>query len=147
MTSPAISSPRTQKKSPMDFTGQKQQKLEAEKSEARTEAAKRVALVNQVEQEVKNEIIDYTGADVPLPEVEVQEVEINDPYRTIRVNTDINQMTFGRRVIDPGDMEHGIPSRMGDIPMYTFKEGQSYRVPKDMAEHLQRLGYLAYIGK
>jgi hypothetical protein len=131
----------------MDFTGQKQQRLEADKSEAKKEAAKRVAMVNEVEREVNNEVIDYTGADIPLPEVEVQEVEINDPYRTIRVNTDINQMTFGRRVQDPGDIEHGIPPVMGDIPMYNFEEGRSYRIPKDMADHLQRLGYLAYVGK
>jgi hypothetical protein len=35
---------------------------------------------------------------------------------------------------------------MGSMNMYSFKEGQVYRVSKEIAEHLERLGYIAYMG-
>jgi hypothetical protein len=141
-----VSGPRTQRKRPADFTGRQSEILNDQKAAEKQEAASRMALLTEAQAEENNTIVDYTGADIPLPEVQVQEVEINDPYRTIRVNTKIEQMTFGRRVQSPGDPEHGIPAIMGDLPVYTFEEGRSYRVPRDMAEHLQRLGYLAYMG-
>jgi len=144
MTESTPSSPRTQRKRPADFTGIQSERLNEEKKVER--AASKIAMVNAVDEVSGPQFVDYTGADIPLPEVEVHEVEVNNPYRTIRVNTKIEQMTFGRRVMDPGDPQHGIPPIMGDLPMYNFDEGKSYRVPKDMAEHLEAKGYLAYIG-
>lgn len=145
MTEVTVSGPRTQRKRPADFTGLQTEKLNEEKKVER--AAAKIAMVNATEEVTGPEFVDYTGSDTPLPEVEVHEVEVNDPFRTIRVNTKIEQMTFGRRVMNPGDPERGIAPIMGDLPTYTFEEGKSYRVPKEMAEHLGSKGYLAYIGK
>jgi hypothetical protein len=140
------SGPRTQRKRPADFTGIQSERLNEEKKVAKLEASSRIAMITAEAAEAKNDIIDYTGADIPLPEAEVQEVEINDPYRTIRVNTKIEQMTFGRSVMDAGDPANGIPAIMGSMNTFNFDEGQSYRVPKDLSDHLNRLGYLAYVG-
>jgi len=148
MTEATISSPRTQRKRPADFTGIQSERLAEEKAVAKKEASARIAMVTAENEAAKDGIVDYTGADTPLPiTVEAQELEINNPYRTIRVNTKIEQMTFGRKVMNPGDPERGIPPVMGDMNTFNFEEGQAYRVPATLADHLGRLGYLAYVGK
>lgn len=151
----AVSSPRTQRKRPADFTGIQAERLAEEKKEEVAARAKEIALVHQEQEEQANKVVDYTGADTPLEEVVIAPaVEINEPYRTIRVNTKIEQMTFGRQVVTPERLEKDpstgetirVPAVMGSIPQFNFDEGVSYRVPKEMADHLQRLGYLSYIG-
>jgi hypothetical protein len=92
-------------------------------------AAAKIAMVNATDEVTGPDFVDYTGSDTPLPEIEVHEVEIKNPYRTIRVNSKIENMTFG----------------IG-TPLLNFDEGKSYRVPKEMADHLDSKGYLAYIG-
>jgi hypothetical protein len=149
MTTPkaAISSAKTQGKRPADFTGKLQQKLAEDKKSELVEAAQRVAMVTAVAADIKdNEIIDLTNSDEPLPVPEVREVEVNSPNRIIRVNSDLPMVTFGREVLDPGDPETGRPAIMGPMNMYNFEEGQQYRVPRELADHLQQLGYLSYYG-
>jgi hypothetical protein len=34
---------------------------------------------------------------------------------------------------------------MGSMNMMSFKEGQLYRVTKDVADHLNNIGYIAYM--
>lgn len=148
-TEPTISTPRTQRKRPADFTGIQTERLNAEQKAEREARSREVALVNAESEIEDQKVVDYTGADEPLPELDIKPVEINEPFRTIRVNTKIEQMTFGRQVMDvghglPGDSDYR-PPIMGSIPQFNFEEGRSYRVPREMAEHLQRLGYLAYI--
>jgi hypothetical protein len=144
MTEITVSSPTTQKKRPADFTGIQTERLNEQKKVER--AAAKIAMVNATDEVTGPDFVDYSGADIPLPEIEVREVEVNNPYRAIRVNTKIENMTFGRKITDPGDPDNGIPPVMGDLPMYNFDEGKSYRVPKAMAEHLGSKGYLSYIG-
>lgn len=127
MTSKTISSPATQRKAPSDFTGLQTERLNKEKETER--AAAKIAMVDAIEEVSGPAIVDYTDADTPLPEIEVHEVEINNPYRTIRVNSKIENMTFGSQ-----------------NPLYNFDPGKSYRVPKEMADHLDSKGYLAFIG-
>ena len=148
MTTPIVKVPaRGQRKRPGDKTGVETERLNEELKAERTEAAQRIAMVNAAREEESNEVVDYfPQSDKPLPKLEVREVEINDPGRIIRVNSDIDQMVFGREVVDPGDIAAGRPPIMGPISFWNFKEGQSYRVSKDMAEHLNRLGYLSYLG-
>lgn len=135
------------RKRPADFTGKETERLNEERKAERIEAASRMATVNAEREEASNEIVDYfPEAGVDLPSIEVRKVEASTPYRIIRVNSDIDKMVFGREVVDPGDVEVGRPAVMGSIKMWDFKEGQSYRVSKDMAEHLNRLGYLSYMG-
>lgn len=142
------SSPRTQGKRPADFTGLQSERLQAERAAEQQDAANRMALLTAQQQIESNVLVDYTGSGEPLPVAEVKPAEVNSPYRTIRVNSKIEDMTYGREVLDPGDL-NGDPPRppiMGSITRYTFEEGRPYRVTKEMADHLNRLGYLSYMG-
>lgn len=133
-----------------DLTGRMTEQLaEARKAEV-IEASERIALVTAQNKAVKEQIIDYTNSDDPLPVAEVRQAEVNTPYRMIRVNQDIDQMTYGREVIDPGDYHNPDPSLrrpaiMGPVKMYSFAEGQMYRVPREIAEHLNDKGYVSYM--
>ena len=135
------------KKRPADYTGRLTEQLEQDKLAEKIEASQRIAMVNAELAQAKDDVVDYTGSDEPIPQVQLREVEVATPYRMIRVNTDIEQMTYARQVLDPGDFEANPPRppRMGPMNFYTFGEGQLYRVTKDVAEHLERLGYIAYM--
>lgn len=146
MTTP-VSSNRPGRKRAADFTGKQTERLNEAKQAEQKEAAAHVAMVTAQEVELKNTIIDSeTGQ--PVNDVEIREVEATSPTRTIRVNTDIDQMTWGREVWDAGDYEANPPrpAVMGPLKTYNFAEGQPYRVPVDVAEHLNALGYLSYLG-
>lgn len=135
-----------------DYTGRQKAKLaEAHKAEIQ-EAAGRIALITAEAEATKDDIIDITGSNEPLPQAVIQEVSVNSAFRIIRVNSDIDQMTFGRSVVDSGnyddpDMSKHRPAIMGPMNYHTFKEGQAYRVPADLAEHLDSLGYLSFMGR
>jgi len=145
MTAPKT---RTSSKSPADFTGITTQRLAEAHKEELKEQAQHLAMVNAQREEDYDTVIDYTGADVPLDEsIEKAPVEINSPIRTIRVNSDITDMTFGRQVVDPGDPDTGRPAVMGSLNTFSFKVGFSYKVPVDLAKHLEAQGRLAYIGQ
>ncbi len=64
----------------------------------------------------------------------------------IRVAYPIEEMTFGREVVDPGEYnEYGEQTRppvLGPLRTFTFKEGTRYRVHPEHAAHLRQLGYL-----
>lgn len=151
MTTPTQASPSRGRKRPADFTGRQTELLNEAKKVERAETSERVAMVHAQEAEHKNAIIDFeTGQ--PDQQVEVRSVEVTSPTRTIRVNTDIIDMTWGRQVLDPGDytdpdpLKHR-PAIMGPLNNHTFKEGQAYsKVPVELAEHLNELGYLSYLG-
>ena len=51
-------------------------------------------------------------------------------------------------VVDPGDYEANPPrpAIMGPMKYYDFKEGVVYRVPKEVADHLNDIGYISYMG-
>lgn len=134
-----------------DLTGRMTERLAEDRKTELLEASQRIALVNAQTQAAKEEIIDYTNSNDPLPIVEVRQAEVNTPYRMIRVNQDIDQMTYGREVSDPGDYDNPDfslrrPAIMGPMNMYTFAEGQMYRVPREVAEHLNDKGYVSYMG-
>jgi len=135
----------TQRKRPADFTGIQTERLNAEKAESLKERANEIALSHETAAVEKTGIIDYTGSDTPVV-IETAPVEVNDPYVNIRVNSPIEQMTFGRQVLDPGDPETGRPPAMGDMNTFTFEEGQAYKVPRELADHLDSKGYLSYRG-
>lgn len=151
MTTPVVEQARrAPRKRAADYTGRLTEKLQEDKKAEVLEAAQRIALVNAEMKEEKNKLVDYTD-DSTAYEVEVREVEVSTPYRMIRVNQDINQMTFGRTVLDPGDYDNPDinlrrPAVMGPMRYYDFSEGQLYKVTKDIAEHLDNLGYIAYMG-
>jgi len=150
MTTPVVQEGRvrTSAKRAADYTGKLNEKLQVEKATELKEAASRVAMATAAEEQEKNVVVDYTGSDEPIPEVELRKVEVSSPFRMIRVNQDIDQMTYGRIVKDPGDYTANPPrpAIMGGLNTYTFKEGVVYRVPKEVADHLNDIGYISYMG-
>ena len=145
MAEPTLSGPKTQRKRPADFTGIQTERLNAVQAEAKKEASQQMAMATAVALEESNQLVDYSGHS-DLTDIERQEIEVNDPIRTIRVNTEIEKMTFGRKVEFAGDPEKGIPAVMGGMNTYDFVPGKPYRVPKALADHLNDKGYLSYLG-
>lgn len=60
----------------------------------------------------------------PVPQFEENDLEVANPTRTMRVNTPLEQMTFG----------HGTS--------YNFELGRRYKVSKPLYDHLDELGYV-----
>lgn len=134
-------SPRTQRKRPADHTGVQMQRQAKENSESIKERAKELGMIQaQIDDERTNDVVDLTAPQEPAPVAEVKPIEVTRPDRTIRVVADIEEMTFGRQVI------LGIPGetvdRAGSLQTYSFEEGRQYKVPWDVAERLEQLGYL-----
>lgn len=135
---------------PRDLTGKRKQELEAQAAEELAQREAEMALATQTAQlRRENEVVDYSQGGFSSPggvsaEVEEipEEIEVQDPVVTIRVNAPIEDMTFGRTIEHPGDPEKGIPAITGPLQFYNFEEGVTYRVPRPLAEHLDRLGYL-----
>jgi hypothetical protein len=145
MAEATLSGPRTQRKRAADFTGIQTERLNAAKSLEEKEAASRLAMATAQAVEESNLLVDYSGHQ-DYSDIERQEIEVNEPIRTIRVNTELEQMTFGRKVVHPGDPQNGIAPIMGAMNTYDFKPGTPYRVSKELAEHLDAKGYLSYLG-
>lgn len=137
-------------KTAQDATGKAAAKLKAEaiaaeEARAKEEQAARAQAIADLdviedltlepEIEVEPEYEDYTanitmvGSLFSQQPVEVEELEEDEPdlvsaSRIIRTNTDINDTVIG----------HG--------NYYTFKAGKKYRVPANVAEHLENQGLL-----
>lgn len=117
----------TKPTSPMDATGRAVE--EAAKKNA-AELAKRkeeISISRQMEEiSLANDVFDPKKPDQPLLIDEIEEVgvSVNNDKVVIRVNSDIEDMTFG----------------VGNN--YTFKAGVRYSVPRGLADYLQGLGYL-----
>lgn len=161
---PAATGQRTttasRKPNPRDYSGKQKAAAEAAVAEELAERQQEMALAAEAKVVAQDEPIDYTqgGYAAPAPEqptirreihpdlaAEIEEaeaVEVGPREVTIRVNTKIEQMVLGRSVLDPGDPTRGIPPRLGHLQFYDFEEGQKYRVPVSIAEHLDELGYL-----
>lgn len=155
-TNPRQASPRTQRKRPGDMTGTQSQRLaaaaaKAKEAEAQEEAeniaaeraeklATTVSFVTPANDVVTDD--DTTGA-----VEEDEEVEVRAKTEFIRVNFPIDDMTYGREVINPGDWDHkeqrwNRAPVLGNLNVYSFEEGVRYEVSKDMANHLRALGYV-----
>lgn len=117
------------RKSPQDVTGARAAKLATENADKQAQAAQRMAMMTAANKQAKAETVDLTGhaqaGQTDVDQVELRSgVEVAEAARTIRVNADITQMTFGRGTY------------------YDFEEGRTYRVPADLADHLDALGYV-----
>lgn len=115
----------TQRVRPADYTGRQRQKLQAQHAEQMAARSSELAMSAEAQQALSDEVTDVTReAPEPVegPDGVVSYVE--PPSRTIRVNSTIENMTFG----------------IGNN--YTFNEGQQYKVPALLADHLEELGYV-----
>jgi hypothetical protein len=142
------------KANPRDLTGVRKQQLEAERAEEQLQAAAQMSLASeQAAARRRDEVVDYSqgglsapgmplGVEEPEPEV----TEVQEPFVTIRVNAPIEDMVFGREVIEDAEFnEKGELLKepvLGSLQFYNFEEGVSYLVPRAIAEHLERIQYV-----
>ena len=113
--------------SPMDATGRATEKAAKERAKELSERQDEISIARRIEAEsLENDVFDPQNPTVPLLIDEVEEVGValkDDGMVIIRTTHDIEEMTFG----------------VGNH--YTFKQGVKYRVPRELASHLTRLGY------
>lgn len=141
--------PRNQRKRPGDLTGVNGQKLAAERDEAQAEAAAAAAAAKVEDRTTAlNTVVDYTQGGRPPAEVQEFDTPI-EPLPSIvriRVNYPIEDMTFGREVIQPAEYdEEGRLTKapvLGGLNTFNFEEGVQYDVSPELAGHLRGLGYV-----
>lgn len=127
---------------PGDFTGQQKAKLAKEHAEEVARRGDELAMMEAAEQEAaQNRVTDYTQGtpDAPIILDSIEDLTQADeellldpdsvalreqPVRTIRVNADLERVTIGAG-------NH-----------YTFREGEKYKVPAFVADHLEEKGYV-----
>lgn len=110
-----------------DLTGRTKERLQKENQEELKKRAEEISLMAEVEAEQNETPVDYTEGPNPKVEEDLEVaplVELQEPTRTIILNTSLESMTFGAG-------KH-----------YTFDEGRKYTVPADLAEHLREKGLL-----
>ena len=139
---------------PGDFTGQAKAKLSKEHAEQVASRDQELGMMEAAEEQAaQNRVTDYTQGPSPIvlddPDV-VAEAELalrrsddsthfldevhvlgeepgalrEQPFRTIRINSTLEAVTIGAG-------NH-----------YTFAEGEKYRVPAHVADHLEEKGYV-----
>jgi hypothetical protein len=117
----------TQKTSPLDATGKAAEDAARRNADALKARQDEISISRQAEViSLENDVFDPKKPDAPvlIDEVETVGVAVNNDSVVIRTITDIEDMTFG----------------VGNS--YTFKQGVRYKVPRELAEYLQGLGYL-----
>lgn len=117
----------TQKTSPLDATGKAAEDAAKRNAEALKARAEEISVARAQETiSLESDVFDPKKPDAPLLIDEVEEVgvSINNDTVIIRTITDIEDMTFG----------------VGNS--YTFKQGVRYKVPRELADYLQMLGYI-----
>lgn len=135
---------------PGDATGLLKQKLEAAHAMEVAEAQEHISTTTRIDdQRKRNEVIDYSGADEPLPEVQADEPEEPTPFVVFRASQAIDRMVFGRKIqiekfTDDNGVEHQVPVPAG-LNFFDFEEGRQYRVPRPLYEHLLERGYVAHL--
>lgn len=117
----------TQKTSPLDATGKAAEDAAKRNAKELAARADEITLMRQAEEELlKTAVFDPKKPDAPILLDEIEEVGVNvlNDKVIIRTVTDIDDMTYG----------------VGNL--YSFKAGQKYSVPRDLADYLEQLGYI-----
>jgi hypothetical protein len=113
-----------------DFTGRQREQMAKEAAAEQAERADQIAMATvAAQEEFDTAVYDVTQRpDNPTILDEVVEVGVTmaDDSRVVRVMEDIEEMTVGRGT------------------SYTFKAGGKYKVPGNVADRLEELGYLSY---
>lgn len=110
---------------PQDYTGRQADELAAKRDQEKADRAEELSMITQAEVDhaALDEVIDLT--EKPAPAVATSaEIVTRSPKRKVRVNTDLENTTFG----------HG--------NHYNLKVGQQYMLPTDFADHLEKLGFV-----
>jgi hypothetical protein len=142
----------TQAKNPRDFTGIRGQQLAKEAAARKAQEQSDIERELELEAERKrNTEVDYATHRTAPKEVEVdgevtiEEIEVEIPTRRIRVSDDIQDMTFGKAILSDAVFKDGVmiaPPVLGGLRQFNFERGRWYTVDKDLADHLEFLGYL-----
>lgn len=137
---------RGTRKGPTDLTGREDERLRVAHADEVAEAAEHMAMIQAGERRRKGNVHDYRDSARPKsePKPVVEEPKVKQDYQ-VRILADIDQMTFGREIIDPGDISDPNSPRMpvlGGLKTYDFKEGEEYIVDEPMYLHLSSLGYI-----
>ena len=147
-------SQRTQGKRPGDLTGVRGQQLAARAAREKAQSATELQEALEAERLAKRaEEVDYSSEArdaarkaVAANTVEETEVEVRPRTRRIRVNYPIDDMTFGREVIKPAELDDQgrvvSEAVLGSLRTMSFEEGRWYVVDVDVADHLTFLGYV-----
>jgi hypothetical protein len=117
--------------SPQDATGRAAEDAAKRNAAALAARADEISISRQAEAiSLENDVFDAKNPDKPILIDEIEEVgvAVNNDAVVIRTISDIEDMTYG--------MSNGAPVN------YTFKAGVRYKVPRDLANYLQGLGYL-----
>ena len=117
----------TQKTSPLDATGKAAEDAARRNAKEVAARAEELSLLRQAEEELlQTAVFDPKKPDAPILLDEIEEVGVNvvSDKVVIRTITDIDDMTYG----------------VGNT--YSFKSGQKYSVPRDLADYLESLGYI-----
>jgi hypothetical protein len=115
---------------PGDLTGRTKAALAKEHAEELKQREGEIALINAAAAEEKENTVvevkprDLSAPPAPAPIEVADAVEVETPTREFRVNTALENMTFG----------HG--------NHYDFEEGVRYKAPKALYDHLDSLGYI-----
>lgn len=119
--------PRQAQPRPGNLTG----KLKADQAAEHADEVKaregEIALMNAAAEEAKKETVNYSQEDVTdddVKEAVQQQVQVKEATRVIRVNENIEQMTYGKGT------------------SYDFEVGRTYKVPAGLADHLEEIGYI-----
>ena len=151
-TSPraAVSGPQSQRKRPGDLTGVNGQKLAKARDEAQEEALAAAATAKQDDRvERLSTVVDYSEGGIEQRGQYTQNpgvAEVHPTTMTVRVNYPIEEMTFGRRVLEDAEFDaEGLmtkPPVLGGLETYNFDEGVQYKVPYELGAHLKEKGYV-----
>ena len=113
--------------SPQDMTGRAAEDA-AKRNAADIAARKDEISISRQQEEVSlaNDVFDPKKPDAPIVIDEIENVGVKLANDTVVIRTiaDIEDMTYG----------------VGNL--YTFKQGVKYRVPRDLADYLESLGYV-----
>jgi hypothetical protein len=109
---------------PADYTGRQREKLARENQEVVQARQDSIAMAQAAQAELDDSVHDLAGQTITQTDEHGEVTYVEAPARTIRVNSTIENMTFGA----------------GNN--YTFEEGKQYRIPAVIADHLEELGYV-----
>lgn len=151
---PAAATQRTQGKRPGDLTGVRGQQLAKSRDAQHAETKAQIAESLQAERLAeRTQEVDYSSEGrkqareaASAGVVEEGDFEVRPKTKRIRVNWEIQDMTFGREVVKDAEYdEHGnmtTPPVLGGLRVLNFKPGPWYTVDYDVFEHLAYLGYV-----
>ena len=131
-----------------DTTALQQAELDKQRdAKAEQAAAVKAAADKQENWAKRNTVVDYSQADQPI-ELAPEEIDDDSPTRDIVVKYTVDRMAYGRAVnwetVTDEDGKSREVSSLGGIRYFDFQEGRKYRVPTDMAKHMEERGLVAH---